>query len=291
MKKLIAVVGIMVLGLSLNGVKVNAEDSLETEEQSEYVTLLETFIESGAEAFAFVGFEESDLEGYEFKLVISIEEALYEVYYNVDDLGQAEGIIIFDNVEYTIQPNGEADPAHAPLNDESALVFVAVNGEDSIQIVYTTCEDLFTTSVKTQVTVAGEVTNTHLSIKEDEGEYRLRISEKSEMLEFKAVTEDEAIIYTLTYRNGPESIIVTATPVTDEEGNMYYEFSEIIKTPSYGTGRPENPGKSEESNGLKLGHMMQNKGESEGQNEFKGQSEQAHGNENNGQGNSNGKGK
>lgn len=87
---------------------LNNQDETEIEGELDTVNLyfdrLKDMIDNGVESFGNVVEEASDNELYEFKLTFTVNEEVYIIYYNLDDLtGEMTGIIVIDSVEYTFE--------------------------------------------------------------------------------------------------------------------------------------------------------------------------------------------
>lgn len=261
-------------GLSINQTDISFETEVpEVEEVSEYQLLLEAYINEGSEAFGSITELDSDLEGYTFKLVITIEDELYEIYYNIDEFDVVTGIVVFEGVNYDIQLpiEEEADEEdeldsdfEEPEEDEEvSLYFLALSSDGSIEITYIIEENEVEVNIIS--IIAGEKNESCLKIEDEEDEFELKVVRNGIQMTFSEETEEALVSYQLVYHNGPLKVIVTAKPSLDELGNVIYDYEEIVKDGRFGIGigRPENPGKSNESRGLKLGLMDRDAEESD----------------------------
>ena len=87
---------------------LNDEDTTVIEEELDDVNLyfdrLKGMIDNGVESFGSVVEEVSDNELYEYKLTFTVNEEVYLIYYNLDDVtGEMTGIIIVGDQEYTFE--------------------------------------------------------------------------------------------------------------------------------------------------------------------------------------------
>ena len=268
MKKISVLVLLVVFGFTsisaVNGLNFNQTDLTsetdvpETEEVSEYIALLESYINEGPDVFGSITELESDLVEYTYKLVITVQEELYEIYYNADEFDILSGMVVFDGINYDIQlpvVDDSDEEEELEEDDETTLFFLAVNGEDVIEISYTIEENEVEVEIMSIIT--GEENESCLKIEFEEDEFELKVVRNGIQMTFSEETEEELVSYQLIYHNGPLKVIVSAEPSVDDLGNVVYEYEEIIKDGRFGIGigRPENPGKSNESRGLKLGLM------------------------------------
>lgn len=78
------------------------EDELDT--VNVYFDRLKALIDNGVESFGSVTEEPSDNELYEYKLTFTVNEEVYVIYYNLDDVtGEMTGIIVINDVEYEFE--------------------------------------------------------------------------------------------------------------------------------------------------------------------------------------------
>lgn len=87
---------------------LNDEDTTVIEEELDEVNLyfdrLKGMIDNGVESFGSVTEEPSDNELYEFKLTFTVNEEVYLIYYNLDEVtGEMTGIIVVGDQEYTFE--------------------------------------------------------------------------------------------------------------------------------------------------------------------------------------------
>jgi hypothetical protein len=87
---------------------LNNQDETEIEGELDTVTVyfdrLKGMIDNGVDSFGSVVEEASDNELYEYKLTFTVNEEVYVIYYNLDDVsGEMTGIIVIDSVEYTFE--------------------------------------------------------------------------------------------------------------------------------------------------------------------------------------------
>jgi len=76
----------------------------ELDEVNVYFDRLKAMIDNGVESFGSVVEEPSDNELYEYKLTFTVNEEVYVIYYNLDDVtGEMTGIIVIGDVEYTFE--------------------------------------------------------------------------------------------------------------------------------------------------------------------------------------------
>ncbi|MEC9485568.1 MAG: hypothetical protein UMR38_06800 [Candidatus Izemoplasma sp.] len=68
-----------------------------------YIDRLKVFIEQGSEGFGSATLDVSDRPEYAFLMTFTIEEEVYNLYYNVSDLGEISGILVIGEIEYTIE--------------------------------------------------------------------------------------------------------------------------------------------------------------------------------------------
>ena len=76
----------------------------ELDEVNVYIDRLKALIENGVEDFGSVLEEPSDNELYAFKLTFTVNEEVYVIYYNIDELtSEMTGIIVIGEVEYEFE--------------------------------------------------------------------------------------------------------------------------------------------------------------------------------------------
>ncbi len=76
----------------------------ELDEVNIYIDRLKALIDNGVESFGSVVEEESDNELYTYKLTFTVNEEVYIIYYNIDELtGEMTGIIVIGDVEYEFE--------------------------------------------------------------------------------------------------------------------------------------------------------------------------------------------
>ena len=76
----------------------------ELDEVNVYFDRLKGLIDNGVESFGSVTEELSDNELYEYKLTFTVNEEVYVIYYNLDDVtGEMTGIIVIGDVEYEFE--------------------------------------------------------------------------------------------------------------------------------------------------------------------------------------------
>lgn len=275
------------------------EDELDT--VNVYFDRLKALIDNGVESFGSVTEEPSDNELYEYKLTFTVNEEVYIIYYNLDDVtGEMTGVIVINEVEYEFEVvdnmreykfeeqeknevrenNANNDDANQSQNgndddvdnddeedteddvdteeeddteddvdteddeNETKMMLIAHNGEDTIKIMYKTEveDDETTTKFDMEQTIAGVTTNIALKISIEEDEYKVDIQDGEDSFTFKQETEEDGVVeYKLTYNVDGVSGTVKITESVDENGELVYDYkiSEGNRQKDIQRGRPD----------------------------------------------------
>ncbi|AIO18404.1 hypothetical protein KQ51_00521 [Candidatus Izimaplasma bacterium HR1] len=246
----------------------------ELDEVNVYIDRLKALIDNGVESFGSVLEEESDNELYAFKLTFTVNEEVYVIYYNIDEVtNEMTGIIVIGDVEYEFEVmdnikeyehNQEDKPeSHKEEDDEddeentngnrntsddnevdtedldsedddevdtedneTKMVLIATNGEDTIKIIYKNeLEDgEFETKFYIEQTIDGIEKRVTLKIEVENNETKVKITDGEDEYTFKKELEEEGTVYKLQYEVDGVKGMVRITEVVDEEGNITYEY-------------------------------------------------------------------
>lgn len=233
----------------------------ELDEVNVYIDRLKVLIDNGVEDFGSVQEEASDNELYTFKLTFTVNEEVYIIYYNVDeDTAEMDGVIVIGEVEYEFEVydnirqyefNEEGKPGNQnndnankkdddtteddneDVNDEIAeddnetkMILIATNGLDSIKIIYKSEveEDESTTKFYVEQNIGGVEKELSLKISDEENETKVTIFDGENEFSFKREVEEDGVVYKLQYEVDGVRGMVKITEVTDEEGNVTYDY-------------------------------------------------------------------
>ncbi|QMS84811.1 hypothetical protein [Candidatus Xianfuyuplasma coldseepsis] len=229
-----------------------------------YFDRLKALIDNGVDGFGSVTEEVSDNELYDYKLTFTVNEEVYVIYYSIDaDTGEMTGIIVLGEAEYTFEvidnmkeyeyqeeekeqneqdteneeqnanqnePDDEVDDEEEEEDyaeeGETKMTLIAYSGDDYIRIIYKTETEEDETEVKfiMEKFIGGVEENVKLKISQEEGEYKVSITEGDDSYSFKQETEDDEIVYKLQYRVDNTVGMVTIKVVTDEFGEVTYSY-------------------------------------------------------------------
>jgi hypothetical protein len=144
-----------------------------------------------------------------------------------------------------LDDNSEDDDADT--EEETKMVLVATNGEDSIRIMYKTetSDDEEEVKFSIEKTIAGVTTYATLKIEQEEDEYKITVSEDGDTYTFKREVEDDnEVVYKLQYHIDGINGMVKITEITDEEGNVTYSYLIVEggKTAEIERGEPKSHG-------------------------------------------------
>jgi len=237
-----------------------AGDNIDT--ISAYLDRFETFIENGTDSLASVSVTVSDNPEYAHMLSFVINEEDYVLYYNTPDGGvNLEGIMIVNDVEYAFTAVNELDDKDELDDDddddndedededeqeieqddeedlavqvdttadesESKMEFVAVNGDDYIEMTYKTETDGEESEVKIEMikSIAGVVSEVEMKISQEDDEFKVEVQDGSDYIEFKRELDDGEFEFKLEYTLDGVSGEIKAKQVTDELGNVTYQY-------------------------------------------------------------------
>lgn len=234
-----------------------AGDNIDT--ISAYLDRFETFIENGTDSLASVSVTVSDNPVYAHMLSFVINEENYVLYYNTPDGGvNLEGIMIVDDIEYAftavneLEDKDELDDDDDDDNDddenkieeeddaedlavrvdttsgesESKMEFVAINGDDYIEMTYKTEIDGDESEVKIEMvkSIAGVVSEVEMKISQEDDEFKVEVQDGSDYIEFKRELDDDEFKFKLEYTLDGVSGEIKAKQVTDELGNVTYQY-------------------------------------------------------------------
>jgi hypothetical protein len=236
------------------------EDELDT--VNVYFDRLKALIDNGVEDFGSVEEEDSDNELYDYKLTFTVNEEVYVIYYSIDEVtAEMTGIIVVGTVEYTFEvvdnmkeykyqeqeknskedaaskeenKNNDSDEAEEPDDSDDAdtdeqetkMMLIAHNGDDYIKVIYKTEveDDETTTKFMMEQSVAGVTKEVALKISMEENEYKITIEENEDRYTFKQEVEDNVVTYKLNYKVDGVVGVVKITEITDELGNVTYDY-------------------------------------------------------------------
>ena len=110
--------------------------------------------------------------------------------------------------------------------NETKMILIATNGEDTIKIIYKTeLEDgEFETKFYVEQTIGGITKNIALKIEQEDNETKIKITDGEDEYTFKREIEDEGTVYVLQYRVDGVNGMVRITEVIDENGDITYEY-------------------------------------------------------------------
>lgn len=120
----------------------------------------------------------------------------------------------------------DLDDEESDDEDEIKMVLVATNGEDTIKIIYKTeLEDgEFETKFYVEQTIDGVEKKVTLKISQEDDETVVKIEDGEDSYSFKREVEDEGVVYKLQYEVDGVKGMVKITEITDEEGNVTYDY-------------------------------------------------------------------
>ncbi|MFA7075642.1 MAG: hypothetical protein WC152_03125 [Candidatus Izemoplasmatales bacterium] len=266
-----------------------SEDELEVEDEietiNEYLVLLESFMENGAQGFGEIKEVESDRLEYANMINIIVAGETYKLYYNFNAItSEITGIFIVENQEYTIIAYNYLDDADELEDDqddadefeddqddadefeddqddendkdeaddmsftkltnltteetteiikednETKMVLMASNGNDTIKITYKTEVESDETETKFEMEtyINGVEKEVSIEIKTEQNEYKIEIEDGDNFYEFKREVESEGIKYELEYEvNGVKGEIKIIESSNELEEKTYtYEIEE-----------------------------------------------------------------
>mgnify|MGYP000877037857 CR=1 FL=1 len=230
----------------------------ELDEVNVYMDRLRVFMDEGTEGFGSITTTESDNPLYDSKLVFTVNELNFIIYYTTDEItGDITGLIIVDGIEYVMEAytefsedpetgegvieedddelDGEEttedeldaeEPNEDSNNEESKMVMVATNGEDSIKVTYKSEkedgeETLKFHMVETRAMIEREI---KLKIKSEDDSYKVTVEEDGNEYSFKRNIEEGKVIYSLKYDVDGVKGEVKINETTDENGNVSYQY-------------------------------------------------------------------
>lgn len=235
---------------SQNGNKPIFEDELT--EVNEYLEQLKVFMDNGSDSLASVNDVTSDDENYENKLEFTVNEEVFQIYYNVLETGDYEGYMIIGDVTYGLEV--EVDPevvSLEPMSDEEVeddtevdqeeeveeeadleedtveiIRLTAYNGDDFVEITYVkeTTEEETELKFYMLESKAGVEREVLLKFSYEEDEFKVTIKTDGEEYTFKTETEENATVYMLRYRIGDTKGFVKIIEVINEQGETVYHY-------------------------------------------------------------------
>lgn len=155
------------------------------DELNEYFDMLKAFIEGGTDDFASVNVTASDLEGYTYKMTITVDSEVYFLYYNIGaSTEEITGILIFNDVQYdvtivdTLEDSEEFFGTDETTTEESTTV---IEEETTVEE-DTTGETVDETTVGDETTVPStlQTQERKMTMTATRNQDRIRISYKSE---------------------------------------------------------------------------------------------------------------
>lgn len=110
--------------------------------------------------------------------------------------------------------------------NETKMVLVATNGTDTIKIIYKTEVEDGESTIKFYVeqTIDGITKEVTLKITEEENETVVKVKDGEDEYSFKREVEEEGVVYKLQYEVDGVKGMVKITEITDEEGNITYDY-------------------------------------------------------------------
>lgn len=243
----------------------------EMDEVNVYMDRLKLFINDGTDSLGSVETTTSEREEYENKLVFSVEEESFELHYNVSELtGEITGILLVGDVEYTISAtedfeedsetgeailedddetdledeDDEADVEDDEEENESKMVLVAVNGDDSIKVTYKLEQEEDESTVKFHLleTISGVEREIKMKMVSEEDHYKITVEDEDGKYTFKQNGDEDGVtMYKLEYDiNGTKGQVMIRETV-NENGELEYEYriQEKGQNKTIRRGRPE----------------------------------------------------
>lgn len=250
----------------------------ELDEVNVYMDRLKGFIDNGVESFGAVTEEVSDNELYTFMITFTVSEEIYKIYYNIDvETEEVTGVILIGEVEYEFEvvdniktyefhneehkkkgtdddeeETDQTEELDEPEENESKMVLIAHNGDNTIKVIYKTEteEDETTTKFFLEQTIDGVKEEVRLKISQEENEYKVDVEEGENTYTFKREVEEEGTVYKLQYRVDGVSGFVKIIETFNEDGEVEYEYqiheNDINKNVK--KGKPESPGNKNKNN-------------------------------------------
>jgi len=110
--------------------------------------------------------------------------------------------------------------------DETKMILIATNGEDTIKIIYKNeLEDgKFETKFYVEQTIDGITKNIALKIQQEETETKIKITDGEDVYTFKKEVEDEGTVYVLQYKVDGVNGMVRITEIVGENGEITYDY-------------------------------------------------------------------
>lgn len=211
-------------------VKPDGSIELNLDQVNIYVDKLNDFIDHGTDGFGSVTELISDRNEFEYLIIIEVDEAIYDLYYNVDESTfEISGILIYDDVEYSIIAENSMldtkDFDELTEEEKQYLTLIARNGSDSIAIEYEIkSEEGESKETFTLVSsIEGIGSNFTMEIKTDDNELVLTILIDEDEYIFKN-DEEEEFDYKLDYVVNGVKGKVRILEKTNDEGILVYYY-------------------------------------------------------------------
>ncbi len=236
--------------------KLAATDDEETEIEAEldivneYMDRLQEFMDNGTDSFGNAVEGISDNPLYLFMITFTVNEEVYSIYYNIDEVTlEISGILLIGDVEYQIEVTNSLLDNDALDNDddddeiddedqdedieedeedenEQKMVLTAYNGDNFVQVTYKveTDDEEIETKFKLVSNIDGVEKEVFMKISIEDDEYKITIEEEGNEFTFKREVEDGETTYKLKYKvNGVEGEVKIIETV-NELGETVYEY-------------------------------------------------------------------